>query len=96
MTRVRWSDDPKEPLRRLALDFDDGILEIREEQAARRFDKRTDAEVFERLVLTRAEARWLRDELRRLKLDDAPGRKLSVAERLAEFRAAAGKTKASP
>ncbi len=60
--RMLWSTDPKTPTLRLVLETDD-IIEVREESATAVKATRSESEVHERLVMTRAQAEWLCREL---------------------------------
>lgn len=60
--RFLWSTDPRTPTLRLALEADD-VIEIREETATAVRATRSESEVHERLVMTRAQAEWVCREL---------------------------------
>lgn len=60
--RMLWSDDAMTPKDRLVVEADD-LIEVRDETATARFATRSDAEVHDRLVMTRAQAEWVCREL---------------------------------
>lgn len=69
----RLSDDAKTPNLRLILDVEPGMVTLYEADMTSRSPEAQETEMHDKIMMSQADARWLRDTLNNADLSDPPG-----------------------
>jgi hypothetical protein len=69
----RLSDDAKTPNLRLILDVEPGIVTLYEADMTSRSPEAQETDLHDKILMSQADARWLRDTLNNADLSDPPG-----------------------
>lgn len=69
----RLSDDAKTPNLRLILDVEPGMVTLYEADMTSRSPDAKETEMHDKILMSQADARWLRDTLNNADLSDPPG-----------------------